>query len=60
MTIIIHGYFPSQETTQALAAKEASPVMWVPMACFALLSVLIGMFPGWLIAFIRSIASGIL
>jgi multicomponent Na+:H+ antiporter subunit D len=60
LTIVIHGYFPDSQTTIAPVRKETSPIMWTPMAGFALLSVLIGMFPNELITLIRNIAAGIL
>jgi hypothetical protein len=34
--------------------------MWIPMACFALLSVALGVFPGKLIALFSSIAASVL
>jgi multicomponent Na+:H+ antiporter subunit D len=59
MTVVIHGYFPDGEPAAA-PKVETTPLMWAPMAGFALLSVLVGLFPNTLISFIRHIAAGIL
>ena len=57
----IHGFFPPKDLpAEDLTRREPGAVMLVPMACFMLLSVLLGIFPGGLIRLFSNIAAAIL
>ena len=54
LSIVIHGFFPGDKPL--VEGKETGAVMWVPMFVLALLSVLVGIFPGALTSFIGTFA----
>ncbi|MBQ9324787.1 MAG: proton-conducting membrane transporter [Clostridia bacterium] len=54
LVIVIHGFFPGDR--DIVKGKAAGAVMWVPMLVLAVLSVVIGLFPGWLIGYAESIS----
>lgn len=57
----IHGFFPPKDLpAEDLTRREPGAVMIVPMACFMLLSVLLGIFPGGLIRLFSNVAAAIL
>jgi multicomponent Na+:H+ antiporter subunit D len=61
LSIVIRGFFPSREIPEESLTKcDPGASMWIPMACFALLSVALGVFPGKLIALFSSIAASVL
>ena len=57
LTIAIHGFFPGEKAV--VEGHEAPKTMWIPMLVLALLSVLVGLFPNALIAFIQTVISAI-
>ena len=54
LTIVIHGFFPGEK--ECVQGKEAPAVMWIPMLVLAVLSVVVGLFPGSLVEYIHSAA----
>ena len=60
LTISIRGFFPGADFDVAtLEKKEPTAVMWAPMLALALVTVVLGMFPGGLIAFFTKIATSL-
>ena len=57
LTVVIRGFFPGDRP--CVEGTAAPAVMWAPMLALAVLSVLVGLFPGALIRFIEAIASQI-
>ncbi len=66
LPIMIQGYFPGQDfdgqeiKERGLEGKEPEPAMLVPIGILGIASLLLGCFPGPLIAFARSVAEMVL
>ena len=61
LSVAIHGFFPPKDVpAESLTGCEPGWGMLAPMACFAVLSVLLGLFPGWFIQVFSNIAAAVL
>ena len=61
LTITIQGFFPGHDLDiSALTPVKVGPLMWIPMLLLTLLVVLGGAFPGRMITWFSTVASGLI